>query len=167
MSWLVFIRPRFHRSEPLFSPIFQGRRSVCSVLCVCPHIHLLFSVEAQMYILLILFPAVKLQWGIKDPPHSPLRKSLQETHTHTHIHTYTMAGQRPCRKLHRGIPARPEQIISPLTSCSSLPPHLSLPPLSTPHICDCVIYHLRWLYWIEKLLKIGKWTVKPIIWCIV
>lgn len=89
----------------------------------CPHMHLLFGLEAQMYIHLILVPAVKLQRGLKDPPHSPLRKGLQETHTHTHIHTYTMAGQRPCRKRHRGIPARPGRIIFPLTSCSSvLPP---------------------------------------------
>lgn len=91
MSWLLFILPCFHRSEPLFFPIFQGRRSVCSVclvLCVCPHIHLLFSVEAQMYILLILFPAVKLQWGIKDPPHAPLRACRKHTHTHARAHSH-------------------------------------------------------------------------------
>ncbi len=109
-------------------------------VCVCPHMHLLCCWEAQMYTHLMLDPAVKLQQGRKDPPHWPLTKGLQETHTHTHTHTQThkstMAGQKSCRKLHRGIPARPGRIIFPLTSCSSVSPLSSLAapdhPSTTP-----------------------------------
>lgn len=139
----------FSSIRALFSSHFSGRY-ISLLSFVCQHIHLFFSVEAQMYILLILFPAVKLQRGIKDPPHSPLRKSLQETHTHTHtltltltrIHTYTMAGQRPCRKLHRGIPARPGQIIFPpyfLFLCTSLS-FLASPKYSS-HLWLCCLTH--------------------------
>lgn len=162
MSWFLFILPCFHRSELLYFPIFQGCRSVCSVclvLCVCPHIHLLFSVEAQMYILLILFPAVKLQWGIKDPPHSPLRACRKYTHTCTctltSIHTQWLVKDPAGSCTGKFLPDQ-SRLFSPLTSCSSVPPHLSLPPLCTPHICGYVIYLLRQLYWIEKQLKIGK-----------
>lgn len=42
--------------------------------------------------------------GAKRTPHSPLKKACRK-HTHASIHT--LAGQRPCRKLHREIPARP------------------------------------------------------------
>lgn len=78
----------FSSIRALFSSHFSGRY-ISLLSFVCQHIHLFFSVEAQMYILLILFPAVKLQRGIKDPPHSPLRKSLQETRTHTDTLTHT------------------------------------------------------------------------------
>lgn len=106
-------------------------------MCVRPYMHLLRGSEAQMYTHLMLDPAVKLQQGLKDPPHRPLRNSLQETHTHTRTHSHTMDGQKSCRKPHRGIPAKPGRIIFPLTSCSSVSPHLpSLrlgpPPLAFP-----------------------------------
>lgn len=57
---------------------------MCECVCVCLHMHLFCGLGAQMYTHLTLNPAVKLQQGLKDPPHWLLRKSPQETHTHTH-----------------------------------------------------------------------------------
>lgn len=80
---LLLILPYLHQLE--YPPPLHI--SVCSDLCVCPpHMNLLFGLEAQMYIHLILVPAVKPQQGLKDSPHSLHRKSLQETHTHPYIH---------------------------------------------------------------------------------
>lgn len=86
LSRVLLLQPYLHQFE--YPPsTFQYQRSVCSDLSVCPpHMHLLFGTEAQMYIHLILVPAVKPQQGLKDSLHSLLRKSLQETHTHPYIH---------------------------------------------------------------------------------
>ena len=71
----------------------------CASACACVRVRirtqlLLFSgLEAQMYIHLMLNPAVKLQQGLKDPPHwLAQKKPAGNTHTpHTSI-TYTHNG---------------------------------------------------------------------------
>lgn len=57
-----------------YVPGSEFTRPAFVCVCVCLHMHLLYALEAQMYIHLMLVPAVKLQRGLKDPPHRPLTK---------------------------------------------------------------------------------------------
>lgn len=133
LPWFLLILPYLHQLENPPPPS-------------CPHMHLLFGLEAQMYIHLILVPAVKLQRGLKDPPHSPLRKGLQETHTHTYPYIHN-GWSKTLQETAQGNSCQARADYFPpyfLFLCS--PPRLPSPLLSTPRSCVCILSSSSWGY---------------------
>lgn len=173
LPWLLLILPYLHQLEYLFSLsltlthtlsvffsqslsfslcTFQGQRSVGSDLCVCPHMHLLCGLEAQMYTHPVFEPAVKLQQGLKDPPLWPLRTGLQETHTHPYIHNvWSVILQETAQG--NSCQARADYFPPYFLFLHFPPSSLSAPQSSSPRCLHPLIFLLRPLHWLVKHLE--------------
>lgn len=125
----------------LFASVFPPS---CWDLCVCVlHLYLFLGLEAQMYIRLILVPAVEPQQGLKDSLHSLLRKSLQETHTHTHPYIHN-GWSKTLQETAQGNSCQARADYFPPYFLFLYFPSFPSPLLITPRFCVCILSSSSW-----------------------